>query len=140
MSVRKAILFIGFAAIAIIANLGAQRVVLAGLGPQAGLIWAMALGTGVGLVVKYILDKRWIFDDRSTGMIAHGRRFTLYTGMGVVTTLLFWAVEWGFWHYGRTQFWREAGALLGLTLGYGLKYVLDRRFVFTPAHGVGAAT
>lgn len=135
---RKLVLFTGFAVLATLANLGMQRLVLAWIGTGHGLLPAMAAGTAIGLVLKYLLDKRWIFDDRSTGLVAHGRRFTLYTGMGLVTTLLFWAVEWGFWHFGRSDFWRETGAILGLALGYGLKYLLDRRFVFVPVKKVGA--
>ena len=29
-----------------------------------------------------------------------------------------------------TDFWRETGAVLGLTVGYVIKYQLDSRFVF----------
>lgn len=122
----------GFAVLAIVANLAAQRLVL---GAGAGLLAAMAAGTAAGLVLKYILDKRWIFDDRSRGLAAHGRRFTLYTGMGLVTTGLFWAVEYAFWTVGGSTSARETGAVLGLVLGYGLKYELDRRFVFPASRG-----
>jgi putative flippase GtrA len=121
-----------FAVIAILVNLAVQRVVL---GYGGGLLAAMAAGTVLGLVVKYILDKRWIFADDSTGLRAHGRRFTLYAGMGVLTTLLFWAIETGFWWIGQTHTARELGAVVGLTLGYLLKYELDRRYVFTSATG-----
>lgn len=120
-----------FAALAILANLATQRGVLALTGQGFGLLPALIAGTAVGLVLKYLLDKRWIFEDRSSGLAAHGRRFGLYTGMGLATTLLFWAVEYGFWWVWRTEAMRELGGLLGLTLGYGLKYWLDRRFVFT---------
>lgn len=123
-----AVRYIVFAAVATVLNLGAQRLVLAGW--PGALFAAMIAGTGVGLIVKYLLDKRFIFDDRRKGLAVHGRLFVLYTAMGGVTTLLFWATEYGFWRIGQSQGWREAGALLGLGLGYGLKYLLDRRFVF----------
>ena len=92
---------------------------------------AFDLGTLAGLVVKYVLDKRWIFDDRSTGLRAHGQRFGLYTIMGLVTTAIFWGTETAFWLTWRTDAMRELGAVLGLTVGYVVKYRLDRRFVFT---------
>ena len=57
----------------------------------------MLFGTLAGLVLKYLLDKRWIFADRETGAAAHGRKFTLYTLMGVVTTAIFWGTETAFW-------------------------------------------
>lgn len=122
-----------FAVLAIIANLASQRLVLGTLGHDFGLMPALVAGTAVGLVVKYLLDKRWIFEDRSSGLAAHGRRFGLYTAMGGVTTLLFWAVEYGFWVIWRDDALRELGAVIGLLLGYGLKYWLDRRFVFSGA-------
>lgn len=127
-------LYAAFAVVAIAANLLAQRAVLAVAGREAaGFALAVLAGTAVGLVVKYGLDKRWIFDDRSTGLAAHGRRFTLYTVMGLVTTAIFWGTETAFWLIWGTDPMRELGAVLGLSVGYVVKYRLDRRFVFTPA-------
>ncbi|HBZ43295.1 MAG TPA: polysaccharide biosynthesis protein GtrA [Maritimibacter sp.] len=120
-----------FAAIATVANLATQRAVLA-FG-EGGMVFAVAVaaGTLVGLVIKYILDKRWIFFDVSTGAKAHGQKFTLYTAMGLVTTAIFWGTETLFWLVWQTDLMREAGAILGLAVGYVVKYNLDRRFVFT---------
>lgn len=122
--------YAAFAALATLANLGAQRGVLWLTPASLGIAPAMAVGTGVGLVVKYLLDKRWIFGDRSAGLAAHGRRFTRYTLTGVLTTLIFWGAEAGAWALWHTDLAREAGALAGLTLGYVLKYRLDRAYVF----------
>lgn len=120
-----------FAVLATIANLGTQRLVLMA-GDGAGLFMAaVGAGTLVGLVIKYLLDKRWIFQDMSTGAAAHGRQFTLYTVMGLVTTAIFWGSETAFWLIWQTDLMRELGAVLGLSIGYVVKYNLDRRFVFT---------
>lgn len=125
----RVLLYIGFAAVATALNLAVQRLVI---GQGQGIWPAMVLGTAVGLLAKYILDKRWIFEDRSRGLAAHGQRFGLYSVMGVLTTLIFWATEYAFWHFGQTEMLREIGSVLGLILGYSLKYSLDRRFVFGP--------
>lgn len=126
-----------FAAVATVVNLGFQRVVLEAVPLLAP---AMLVGTAAGLVVKYLLDKRWIFFDGTTGAAAHGRKFALYTAMGVVTTLIFWGSEtaaWAIWH---SEPAREAGAIAGLMVGYVVKFRLDRRFVFTDARlGIGGA-
>lgn len=90
----------------------------------------MGVGTLVGLILKYILDKHWIFMDESIGIKAHSQRFSLYTAMGLFTTILFWGSETLFWFLWKTNFMREIGATLGLTLGYLLKYYLDKRYVF----------
>lgn len=128
-----ALRYAAFAVVATAANLATQRLLLGGgdTGPRFAL--AVAAGTLVGLVVKYALDKRWIFADREGGLRAHGRKFTLYTAMGLVTTAIFWGAETAFWLAWRTDLAREAGAVLGLAVGYGAKYRLDRRFVFAPA-------
>jgi putative flippase GtrA len=126
--------YAGFAVLAVVANLGVQRVVLWGSDAAtvgaARFAAAMLAGTLVGLVVKYLLDKRWIFYDQTTGMRAQGAQFFLYALMGVATTLIFWVTETAFWLIWQTDPAREAGAVLGLTVGYVTKYVLDRRFVF----------
>lgn len=125
--------YAGFAVLATLANLAAQRLVLAGIEGQAGFVLAVIAGTGAGLVLKYILDKRWIFFDRSGGVQTHARKFALYTVMGIVTTLIFWGAETAAWLIWQTHMMREAGAVLGLTVGYVVKYRLDRRFVFARA-------
>lgn len=126
-----ALRYVAFAVVATIANLGAQRLVLTqGEGP-AHFAAAVVLGTAVGLVVKYLLDKRWIFYDATAGARAQGRQFGLYTAMGLVTTAIFWATETAFWAAFGTHTAREVGAVLGLAVGYWVKYRLDRAYVFT---------
>ena len=128
--------YAAFAALAVLANLAAQRLVLAsGEGP-AHFALAMGFGTLAGLVVKYHLDKRWIFYDTASGLAAQGRQFSLYTAMGLVTTAIFWGTETAFWAIWQTHPAREAGAILGLAVGYVVKYHLDRRFVFGAARGM----
>ncbi|WP_372674938.1 GtrA family protein [Aquicoccus sp.] len=132
MTFRTLVLrYAAFAVIATVANLAAQRLVLQ-LGDTGGH-FALAVGAGtiVGLVTKYLLDKRWIFLDVETGVKSHGRKFSLYTAMGVVTTAIFWGTETAFWLIWQTDLMRELGAVLGLSVGYVVKYNLDRRFVFT---------
>jgi putative flippase GtrA len=120
-----------FAVLATLANLVTQRGVL--WFGDSGTLFVLAVGAGtmVGLVLKYILDKRWIFGDMSVGVKAHGKRFSLYTAMGIVTTAIFWGTETAFWLLWQTDAMRELGAVIGLSIGYVVKYNLDRRFVFT---------
>ena len=120
-----------FAVLATIANLAVQRLVLTGGDTTLWFMAAVGAGTIIGLVVKYILDKRWIFGDTSTGVKAHSKKFGLYTAMGLITTAIFWGTETAFWLTWKTDAMRELGAVLGLAVGYVVKYNLDRRFVFT---------
>ena len=52
--------------------------------------------------------------------------------MGIMTTVIFWGFEILFDYIFHTKAWRYAGGVLGLTIGYSIKYYLDKRFVFTP--------
>lgn len=123
-----------FAVVATIANLATQRLVLV-IGDTLGIVaLAIAMGTLVGLMLKYILDKRWIFHDTSSGLQAHSKKFMLYTVMGLITTAIFWGTELTFWLVWKTDTMRELGAILGLGVGYIIKYNLDRKFVFTDSH------
>ncbi|QGX98296.1 GtrA family protein [Roseovarius faecimaris] len=128
-----------FAVIATVANLASQRFMLQYGSSGANFGAAIVAGTFVGLFVKYYLDKRWIFYDAESGIRKSSKKFTLYVAMGVVTTAIFWGIETAFWLIWETDFMRELGAVIGLGIGYFVKYRLDSRFVFTP-RPVEAAT
>ena len=134
MSLTQLVLRYGFfAIIATLCNLGTQRLAFA-LAPDSVRFWlALIAGTGVGLVVKYVLDKKWIFGHVSRAVSQETKTFSLYTLTGVVTTLVFWGMEAAFWWGWQTQAMRELGAVIGLGIGYVVKYNLDRRFVFKNA-------
>ncbi|MGO8917838.1 MAG: GtrA family protein [Stellaceae bacterium] len=122
-----------FAVAATIINLASQWVGLRIYGGPGALPIAMALGTATGLATKYVLDKRWIFNDLGTGLWTHTRKFSLYTLMGIVTTAVFWGVEFLFDALSPDGMMRFVGGALGLAIGYTIKYRLDNRFVFEAA-------
>ena len=63
--------------------------------------------------------------------MAHdGQTFALYTLMGIVTTFVFWGFEFGFDYLFQTRPMRYLGGVIGLAIGYYVKYQLDKRFVF----------
>ena len=126
--------YTGFAILAVFVNLATQRVVLSvGWSSEGlGLALAIAAGTITGLIVKYVLDKKFIFFDDTSGAAAQSKQFALYSAMGLVTTAIFWGSETLFWAIWRTDLMRELGAVIGLTIGYVTKYQLDKRFVFAP--------
>mgnify|MGYP000891416475 CR=1 FL=1 len=127
----RACLYILFALVATACNLLSQRMVLSVWSGGTGFVVALVAGTGIGLLVKYALDKRWIFHDRETGLQAHGRKFSLYALMGVFTTLIFWGFEFGFDALFGTDVARYTGAVIGLAIGYVAKYHLDKNVTFS---------
>ena len=119
-----------FASLAMVGNLGVQRFVFSISDSSITYVLAVLCGTVFGLLIKYFLDKNWIFYDFSNGLNEHSRKFTLYVVMGILTTLVFWGVETFFWVTWGTTDMREFGAVIGLIIGYWIKYNLDCRFVF----------
>lgn len=127
---KLALLYAWLAAIAIGVNILSQEIaVQLYRGPLAILLSVLA-GTAAGLLVKYLLDKRYIFR-YSTRHFGHDAQlFVLYSLMGVATTVIFWGFEFGFQWIFDNRPMRYVGGVLGLALGYWIKYHLDRRFVF----------
>jgi len=54
----------------------------------------------------------------------------LYTYVGIFTTCIFWGTELLFDLLLKTDSARYIGAIVGLSIGYAIKYFLDKRFVF----------
>ena len=128
---RLVVLYGGFAALGTAINIGAQDLVVRFYRGPLGLVVSLAFGTVAGLLVKYALDKRYVFRDAVRAVAAESRLFHLYSGMGVVTTVLFWSVEFAFDYAFDSLRMRYVGGILGLAVGYTAKFQLDKRFVFT---------
>ena len=131
VSTKLAIKYAIFALIATAANIGAQDLVIRTYSGAFDILASVVVGTGAGLVVKYILDKRYIFRFRARSVAHDTQTFALYTVMGLVTTVIFWGFEFGFHHIFETKEMRYLGGVIGLAIGYLTKYHLDKRFVFT---------
>lgn len=127
---KKFFLYIIFAIIATIANLLTQRLILSNNNSFLTYSIAICSGTLIGLLIKFFLDKRWIFFDKSFGIVSQARTFGIYSSMGIFTTIIFWVTETIFWLIWKDEIMREVGALLGLSIGYLIKYKLDLHFVF----------
>lgn len=120
-----------FAIIATVINLGTQWLVLLANQSDMWILIALFCGTATGLVAKYVLDKRWIFYYQTSSAKDDAHRFSLYTLMGLVTTVIFWGMELGFHYLLDETYAKYLGGAIGLSIGYYVKYQLDKRFVFT---------
>lgn len=126
------LLYALLAAFATGANIVSQDALLRLYDGPGHLLASVFFGTAVGLVLKYVLDKRYIFHFRARDAAHDGRTFALYAAMGLVTTAIFWGFEFAFhaWFDGARSM-RYLGGVLGLALGYTAKYQMDKRYVFT---------
>lgn len=121
--------YILFCIVATIVNLATQRIFLNLIFIDYFFI-ALFFGTLTGLITKYILDKNLIFRDFNHSLKNHSNKFALYSFNGVCTTAIFWSMESLFHFIYETSFARELGAVIGLSIGYFIKYRLDKKYVF----------
>ena len=54
---------------------------------------AMAVGTLSGLILKYILDKNFVFYHKAKTRKDDGKKFLQYSIVGVFTTPIFWGLK-----------------------------------------------
>ena len=127
---KLAVTYTILAVIASLANFAAQDLTTALYEGPFTIAISVVLGTGVGLIVKYVLDKRYIFRFKARDAAHDGKTFILYTIMGLATTFIFWGFEFGFQAVFATKEMRYLGGALGLAIGYVTKYLLDKRYVF----------
>ena len=119
-----------FSLLATVVNIAVQEAAIRFYCGPYSLMYSVGVGTMAGLLLKYVLDKRYIFRFKAQNAVHDGHTFFLYAMMGVVTTAVFWGFEFGFQYLFESRKMRYLGAVLGLGLGYLAKYHLDRRFVF----------
>ncbi|MDC3295033.1 GtrA family protein [bacterium] len=127
---RTPLLYISFALIATLFNLMSQEISYRFIVAPYELTISMLIGTLVGLIVKYYLDKKYIFKFTEKLYEKNLINFILYSCMGIFTTILFWITEFAFDYWFGSKTMRYVGAIIGLSIGYTLKYNLDRKFVF----------
>lgn len=119
-----------FAMISTLFNLLFQYVSFELYSGFGSLYVAMFLGTLAGLLTKYILDKKFIFYHTPKDKKEDAKKFMFYSLMGVFTTIIFWGTEIVFDALSTHPNAKYIGAIVGLTIGYIIKYFLDRKYVF----------
>ena len=124
-----------FAAISTLVNLLFQWISFLFYGGWGSLYLAMFIGTLAGLVAKYILDKKWIFYHTPKDKKDDAKKFILYSFMGVFTTIIFWGTEITFNALFESPNAKYLGAVIGLSIGYVIKYFLDKKYVFIHKEG-----
>ena len=119
-----------FAIFATVANIAGQDISTRIYQGPFDITLSIFVGTGVGLVLKYWLDKRYIFQYQTTSIQQGSKIFYLYTVMGLITTVIFWGFEFAFDAIYQTKEMRYVGGIIGLAIGYYVKYQLDKKYVF----------
>ena len=84
--------YIIFCIIAILINLSTQRIIMELIFINNYFL-ALLIGTLFGLVIKFILDKKYIFAYSDSSIKNNSLKFSFYSFNGILTTLLFWGTE-----------------------------------------------
>jgi len=127
---KIAVLYTLFAVLSTAINIGSQMLsIWIYKGPLSVEI-SILVGTAMGLPLRYFLEKRYIFNFTSKNLVHDGKLFVFYSAMGVITTLIFWGTEYAFHVIYDTDFMRYLGGIIGLSIGFYVKYKLDKKYVF----------
>ena len=121
--------YILFAILAMTVNIFFQYLSFLLIDHKYELYIAILNGTILGMILKYYLDKNYIFYYVKK-KFNNKNIFLLYIFTSIFTTIIFWAIELWFSYYVNINYSEYIGALVGLTLGYSLKYILDKHLVF----------
>lgn len=129
-AVRIALLYTLFAVLSTVINIGSQMLSIWAYKAPHSVEISILVGTAAGLPLRYFLEKRYIFNFKSQNLRHDGKLFVFYSAMGVITTLIFWGTEYAFHLIYDTDFMRYVGGVIGLAVGFYIKYQLDKKYVF----------
>ena len=119
-----------FAVLSTAINIGSQMLSIWIYKGPLSIEISILIGTAMGLPLRYFLEKRYIFNFTSKSLVHDGKLFILYSAMGVITTLIFWGTEYAFHLVYDTDLMRYLGGIIGLSIGFYVKYQLDKKYVF----------
>lgn len=108
-------------------NLGAQEIIFFFFSN----IWlAMFIGVGVGTVVKYITNKKFVFSYKPESKREEANTFAWYSFFGVFVAAFFFLIEYGTFKLWDYQYSRQIGAVLAMLVTTAIKYKIDKHIVF----------
>ena len=141
---KKYVLYMIFAGLSILVNIGTQFVVKIFLGyfnffdlliyPAKNIsllfLTQLIMGTGTGFLTKFILDKFIVFKEKHKNLAHTLYQMFIYGSFAIITTIIFWSFEISFKILFTMKNSEIIGGLIGLIIGYTVKYFLDKRMVF----------
>lgn len=92
----------------------------------------IASGTITGFILKFILDKYIVFKNQtSTDKLGETfKQLIIYGCLAIFTTAVFWGTEIAFKLIFSFENSDIVGGVIGLAIGYTIKFFLDKKFVF----------
>ena len=130
VATKISVLYTLFAVLSTAINIGSQMLSIWIYEGPFSVEISILVGTAMGLPLRYFLEKCYIFNFTSKNLVHDGKLFIFYSAMGVITTLIFWGTEYAFHLIYDTDFMRYLGGIIGLSIGFYVKYQLDKKYVF----------
>jgi len=138
---KKYLLYMIFAAVCTAVNLGSQAILKMYLIKidelhkmififKLHFIIQLLIGTFLGFVTKFILDKFLVFKDTNKDVSHTFKQIAIYAIFALLTTCIFWGIEIGFKLLFTFDNRELIGGFIGLAIGYTVKFFLDKKFVF----------
>ena len=125
-----AALYTLFATLSTFINIGSQMLSMWIYKGLYAVEISILIGTATGLPLRYLLEKHYIFAFKSDNIKHDGQLFVLYSFMGIFTTAIFWGTEYAFHLIFADESMRYIGGVIGLAVGFYVKYRLDKKYVF----------
>ena len=92
------------------------------------IIFSNLLGVAVGYIVKFILDKFIVFEKKSTDLKQTSKEFIKYFLFALITTAINLGIQLSLIYL--AGFPDFLGLAISLSVGYTIKFLLDRKYVF----------
>ena len=119
-----------FAFISMVTNISIQPIFLLFYQGMYAIELSIFIGTIIGLPIRFILEKKYIYKISRRCYKSSFGTFSLYGSSAVFTTLIFWGFEYTFHLLFEGDIMRYIGGIIGLTIGFVVKYRLDKKYVF----------
>jgi putative flippase GtrA len=91
------------------------------------------IGSGIAVVItyitKFVLDKFIVFEKKSTDFKQTGNEFVKYFFFAILTTILNIGIQF-ILRFFTPEAWITIRIIIALTIGYIVKFLLDRKYVF----------
>ena len=89
---RIALVYALVSVLATAANIGTQALSMWVYSGAYAVELSVLAGTAMGFPIKYVLEKKHVFDFKADNLGHDTRLFILYGFMGVFTTAIFWGI------------------------------------------------
>jgi len=127
--------YMAYSFLTLILNIGIQSITLNITGRSTeAVILAIVVATVVSFVVKFFIDKNIIFKTKKGHQNERRKQVLLYAVFSIGTTLIYILVEMIFhFSFDSADLYEkkeEIGAIIGLLMGYSIKYIVDMKITF----------